>query len=69
MKVPVNVQDQFLNKARRDRLWITVELVSGEKLHGNIVGFDNFCIYVKGSGEHLIYKHAIAFITPVEKEE
>ena len=43
--------------------------VSGEKLHGTIIGFDNFCIQLKGSTEHLVYKHAIAFITPMEHEE
>jgi host factor-I protein len=69
VKGPINIQDQFLNRMRRDRIWTRIELVSGEKLYGHIVGFDNFCVQLKGSGEHLIYKHGIAFIAPIEKEE
>lgn len=69
MKGPINVQDQFLNRMRRDRTWLTVELISGGKLYGTITGFDNFCIHLRGNGEQLIYKHAIAVISPMEKEE
>ena len=68
VKGPVNIQDQFLNRARRERLWIAVELVSGEKLFGNVIGFDNFCIHFKGAGEQLVYKHAVAFLAPTERE-
>ena len=68
MKGAVNIQDQFLNRMRRERVWITVELVSGEKIHGNIIGFDNFCIHLKGSGEQLVYKHAVAYIAPQASE-
>jgi len=66
---PVNIQDQFLNKVRREKLWLTVELISGEKLHGTIMGFDNFCILLKADGDQLIYKHAVAAITPMGREE
>ena len=69
MTGPINIQDQFLNRMRRDRLWLSVELISGEKLYGTISGFDNFCIHLRGNGEQLIYKHAIAVISPMEKEE
>ncbi len=69
MKGSINVQDQFLNRMRRDKIWLTVELISGEKLYGTIFGFDNFCIHLKGNGEQLLYKHAIAAITPMEREE
>jgi len=54
---------------RRDKIWLTVELISGEKLYGTISGFDNFCIHLKGNGEQLVYKHAIAVISPMEREE
>ena len=66
---PVNIQDQFLNRMRREKAWLTVELISGDKLYGNIAGFDNFCILLKGNGDQLIYKHAVAAIIPMEREE
>jgi host factor-I protein len=65
----VNIQDQFLNRLRREKVWLTVTLSSGEKLYGTISGFDNFCILLKGEGEQLIYKHAVAAIIPMEREE
>ena len=65
----VNIQDQFLNKVRREKTWLTMELISGEKLFGTIAGFDNFCILLKGNGDQLIYKHAVAAIIPMEREE
>jgi host factor-I protein len=69
MTGPVNVQDQFLNRMRREKAWLTVSLLSGEKLYGTIAGFDNFCIQLKGEGDQLIYKHAIAAIIPMERED
>ena len=69
MASPVNIQDQFLNRVRREKVWLTVALSSGEKLYGTVTGFDNFCILLKGEGEQLIYKHAIAAIIPMEREE
>jgi host factor-I protein len=66
---PINIQEQFLNRMRRDKTWLTVDLISGEKLYGTIAGFDNFCILLKGTGDQLIYKHAVAAITPMQREE
>jgi host factor-I protein len=66
---PVNLQDQFLNGMRKENAWLTVELISSEKLSGTIAAFDNFCILLKGSSEQLIYKHAVAAIIPMEREE
>jgi host factor-I protein len=65
----VNIQDQFLNRMRREKVWLTVALLSGEKLYGTIAGFDNFCIQLQGDGDQLIYKHAVAAIIPMEREE
>jgi RNA chaperone Hfq len=65
----VNIQDQFLNRMRREKKWLTVALTSGEKLYGTIGGFDSFCILLKGDGEQLIYKHAIAAVIPMERED
>jgi host factor-I protein len=65
---PVNIQDQFLNRMRREKVWLTVELLSGERLFGTIAGFDNFCILLKGPGDQLIYKHAVAAVIPMDRE-
>jgi host factor-I protein len=69
VKNQINVQDQFLNKVRRDRSPVVVELISGRKLEGVIHSFDNFCLILRSKGDELIYKHAISSITTGEKIE
>ncbi|MBZ0270527.1 RNA chaperone Hfq [bacterium] len=59
MRPRINVQDQFLNQARRERIKITMELTDGQKIHGTIKSFDNYCVVLDGDKFHLIYKHAI----------
>jgi host factor-I protein len=59
MRPRINVQDQFLNQARRERLKITMELTDGQKIQGTIKSFDNYCVVLDGDKFHLIYKHAI----------
>jgi host factor-I protein len=66
-KAKINIQDQFLNNVRREKVDITVRLLSGEEIEGTLKAFDNFCIVVKAAGNyHLLYKHAIALIRPFE---
>jgi len=69
MKSQINVQDQFLNRIRRDRNRVVVELTTGRKIEGVILGFDNFCLILRGETDQLIYKHAICSISPSEKLE
>ena len=69
MKNQINVQDQFLNRIRRDRKHVTVELSTGRKIEGVILSFDNFCLILRGEADHLLYKHAISSISPGEKME
>jgi host factor-I protein len=69
MKNQINVQDQFLNRIRRDRKRVIVELATARKIEGVILGFDNFCIILRGEADQLIYKHAICSISPGEKIE
>ena len=69
MKNQINVQDQFLNRIRRDRSHVTIELTTGRKIEGIIVSFDNFCLVLRGENDHLVYKHAISSISPGEKLE
>jgi host factor-I protein len=58
-----NIQDVFLNYARRERLTVTLQLMSGETLEGRIKNFDRFAVIVEvGGADHMIFKHAIATI-------
>ena len=60
-----NLQDVFLNQARKSKAYVTVFLVNGVKLQGIITWFDNFCLLLKRDGQaQLVYKHAISTIMP-----
>ena len=69
IKNQINIQDQFLNRIRRDRIRVTVELMSGQKIEGIMTSFDNFSLILRGEADQLIYKHAISFISLGEKLE
>ena len=69
MKNQINVQDQFLNRIRRDRSRVIVELTTGRKIEGVVLGFDNFCLILRGETDQLVYKHAVCSISPGEKLE
>src|ERR1700674_5127799 len=61
---PQNIQDAFLNTARRDKAMVMVYLVNGAKLSGRIRSFDKFSILLEsGPHEQLIFKHAISTIS------
>lgn len=65
MKQVVNLQDTFLNKARKDNIIITVFLVNGYQIKGTVKGFDNYTLVLDSDGkQQLIYKHAISTIVP-----
>ena len=60
-----NLQDIFLNTARRQHISVTVFLINGVKLQGLITWFDNYSILLKRDGHiQLIYKHAVSTIMP-----
>ncbi len=69
MKNQINIQDQFLNRVRRDKIHIVVELTTGRKIEGVILSFDNFCIILRGEADQLVYKHAVCSISPGQKLE
>jgi host factor-I protein len=69
IKSQINIQDQFLNRIRRDKIHIVVELTTGRKIEGIILSFDNFCIILRGETDQLIYKHAVCSISPGQKLE
>ncbi len=66
-KNQINIQDQFLNRMRKERVTVVVELITGERMEGLIISFDNFSLLIKNENERLIYKHAISSVFPREK--
>ena len=60
-----NLQDTFLNRSRQERIPVTVIMVNGFQMRGEIRGFDSFVVLVDTEGkQQMIYKHAISTITP-----
>jgi host factor-I protein len=58
-----NIQDVFLNSARRDRISVTVHLMNGRQLEARVKNFDRFAVIVEVDGfDYLLFKHAIAAI-------
>ncbi|HHX02723.1 MAG TPA: RNA chaperone Hfq [Tissierellia bacterium] len=65
MKNPISYQDTFLNNARKEKLTVTIFLISGYQIRGQVKGFDNFTILIDSDGtQQLIYKHAISTLIP-----
>lgn len=58
------LQDLYLNHLRKEKIPVTIFLVSGTRLKGTIKGFDNFVVLLKQNTQQLIYKHAISTIVP-----
>jgi host factor-I protein len=62
-KLPQNIQESFLNNARKEKSQVTIYLLSGVKLSGRIRSFDKFSLIVESNHqEQLIFKHAIATV-------
>jgi len=65
MQKTQNLQDFFLNQARREKTVVTVFLVNGFQMRGIIRGFDSFIVMMDSDGkQQMIYKHAISTIIP-----
>ena len=65
---PQNIQDGFLNLARREKTTVTIYLVNGAKLLGRIKSFDKFSLILEsGTQEQLIFKHAISTISQARR--
>jgi host factor-I protein len=61
-----NLQDTFLNAVRKSKSAVTIFLINGVKLQGNITWFDNFCVLLRRDGQsQLVYKHAISTVMPM----
>ncbi len=64
-----NIQDAFLNTARRDKATIILNLMNGETLSGRIKSFDKFSVMLDIDGsEVLVFKHSISTITTEKKK-
>jgi host factor-I protein len=60
---PPNIQDVFLNHARREKLNVEFRLMDGTLMPGRIKNFDRFAVIVESNGtDHMLFKHAIASI-------
>lgn len=62
-KLAQNIQEAFLNNARKDRTFLTIYLMSGVKLSGRIKSFDKYSVVLEANNqEQLIFKHAISTV-------
>ena len=59
-----SLQDPFLNQLRKDRIPVSIYLVSGIKLQGQIESFDQFVILLRNTVSQMIYKSAISTVVP-----
>ena len=58
------LQEPFLNTLRRERVPVSIYLVNGIKLQGQIESFDQFVVLLKNSVSQMVYKHAISTVVP-----
>ena len=63
------LQDPFLNLLRRDRVAVSIFLVNGIKLQGQIESFDQYVILLRSNVVQLVYKHAVSTIVPSKNIE
>lgn len=59
-----SLQDPFLNALRKERVPVSIYLVNGIKLQGQIESFDQFVVLLKNAVNQMVYKHAISTIVP-----
>jgi host factor-I protein len=59
-----SLQDPFLNALRKERVPVSIYLVNGIKLQGQVDSFDQFVVLLKNSVSQMVYKHAISTVVP-----
>ncbi len=59
-----SLQDPFLNMLRKERVRVSIFLVNGIKLQGQIESFDQFVVVLRNSVSQMVYKHAISTVVP-----
>lgn len=61
----INLQDVFLNQARKEKVGVTIFLMNGYQFKGIVKGFDSFIVILDCEGkQNIVYKHAISTISP-----
>ncbi|MCA0361771.1 MAG: RNA chaperone Hfq [Armatimonadetes bacterium] len=65
----INLQDMFLNQVRKEGISVTIYLMGGVQLRGNVRGFDAFTVLLDQPGKptQLVYKHAITSVVPAKQ--
>ena len=65
MNKMMNLQDVFLNQARKEKILVTIILMNGFQFKGIVKGFDSYIVILECNGEQtLVYKHAISTLKP-----
>ncbi|ARB44627.1 RNA chaperone Hfq [Alloalcanivorax xenomutans] len=59
-----SLQDPFLNALRKERIPVSIFLVNGIKLQGQIESFDQYVVLLKNAVSQMVYKHAISTVVP-----
>ena len=59
-----SLQDPFLNTLRKEHIPVSIYLVNGIKLQGQIDSFDQFVVLLKNTVSQMVYKHAISTVVP-----
>jgi host factor-I protein len=59
-----SLQDPFLNLLRKEKVPVSIYLVNGIKLQGQVDSFDQFVVLLKNSVNQMVYKHAISTVVP-----
>ncbi len=62
-----HLQDPYLNALRREKVPVSIFLVNGIKLQGQIESFDQFAVLLKNTVTQMVYKHAISTVVPSRK--
>ena len=60
----LTLQDPYLNTLRKERVPVSIFLVNGIKLQGQIESFDQFVVLLKNAVSQMVYKHAISTVVP-----
>ena len=64
MSKGLSLQDPYLNTLRKERIPVSIYLVNGIKLQGQIESFDQFVVLLRNSVSQMVYKHAISTVVP-----
>ena len=67
MQKQMNIQDYFLNVARKEHIGLTIFLVNGFQFRGTVKSFDSYSVVLDCEGkQRLVYKHAISTLAPMK---